>query len=143
MVHSNGTRVLSQRFSTDRTGSKKYSVERFFPARGEEAARRAMPASSAGFLLRCAAQSGGCDAGGGGWEAAVLPWLAAWSGGWTIGNKVGAIASRRRARPLLAEPGLRPARFVWLSEGWAAPGRAGARPICGKADSRGWLALCG
>src|SRR5690348_3162553 len=58
----------------DFTGRRKYSVPRFASARGEEAARRAMPTSSvAGFLLRSGT--------GGGAEASLgdsqLPWRAA------------------------------------------------------------------
>src|SRR5208282_1983491 len=53
MVQRNGTRFDSQEFSIERTGSRKYSVPRLASARGEEAARRAMPTSSAaGFELQ-------------------------------------------------------------------------------------------
>src|SRR5580692_12317414 len=51
MVHSNGTRFESQRFKIDFTGKTKYSgfsaEFRRVSARGEDAARRAMPTSRA------------------------------------------------------------------------------------------------
>src|SRR5271167_518603 len=70
----------------DRTGKRKYSVPRLASARGEEEARRAMPASSvAGFPFRQGA--------GGGGEALLgisqLPWRAA------VGNRVRVARSAR------------------------------------------------
>src|ERR1700756_3244410 len=58
----------------ERTGRRKYSVPRLASARGEEAARRAMPTSSvAGFVLRLGA-GGGAEASHG---DSQVPWRAA------------------------------------------------------------------
>ena len=56
---ANGMSGESQRFKIERTGRTKYSVPHFCRARGEEAARRAMPTSpSAGFTSRLLAGMG-------------------------------------------------------------------------------------
>src|SRR5579862_2470926 len=47
MVQVKGTRSESQRFKIERAGKRKYSAPRLLSARGEEAARRAMPTLSA------------------------------------------------------------------------------------------------
>src|ERR1700675_591969 len=58
----------------DLTGSRKYSAPRFASARGEEAARRALPTSSvAGFVLRLG-DGGGAEASHG---DSQVPWRAA------------------------------------------------------------------
>src|SRR5580692_8440673 len=78
----------------ERTGSRKYSVPRLASARGEEAARRAMPTSSvAGFVLRLGV--------GGGAEASLadsqVPWRAA------VGNNVRLVCfARFRGRSSVA-----------------------------------------
>src|SRR4051812_48805946 len=82
MVHSNGTRLESQRFRIDFTGSRKYSGRssdfRAVSAAGEQAARRAMPTSVASASrVRPSAKSGSPPVSppGGGQSAAGLPGL--------------------------------------------------------------------
>src|SRR5215471_11752546 len=57
MVHSNGTRLDSQRFKMDLTDKRKYSGFsrdlRLVSQAGEFAARRAMPTSGAGGVWSC------------------------------------------------------------------------------------------
>jgi hypothetical protein len=78
-VNRNGTFGELQSFRIDRTGSRKYSVPRLASARGEEAARRAMPTSWVlGFVLP-SGTGGGAEAG---YKGSQVPWRAA------VGNKV-------------------------------------------------------
>src|SRR5215469_9646863 len=88
MVQENGTRVESQWFRIDFTGSRKYSVPRLASANGEEEARRAMP-------TRSGAGPGGSRASG--------P-LSRWLG--TLGNREGVGSSLRLLRVLLERVGL-------------------------------------
>src|SRR5580692_12885718 len=70
----------------DRTGRRKYSVPRLASARGEEAARRAMPTSCVlGFVLP-SGTGGGAEAS---YKGSQVPWRAA------VGNKVRLVSIAR------------------------------------------------
>ena len=78
-MNRNGTFGELQSFRIDRTGSRKYSIPRLASARGEEAARRAMPTSCVpGFVLP-SGTGGGAEAS---YMGSQVPWRAA------VGNKV-------------------------------------------------------